>query len=419
MPERYPLTVLSVADKEAALLKRDWLLFTALTFLFSFGFSVYNSVFQNFLKDVVGAQPLDLGVLESCREIPGLLAAITAGSLMMLAQSRVAAIGLAVTGIGISATMLTRSLHPLIAASMFWSVGFHLYSTVSGAIVLALAKGKEGGRHLGRMAGVGSAATILALSFAWLLSWLLKGLDPNVKYHSMFLIGGVSILSAAALCGMLSHHAESPTHLKIVIRREYGLYYLLTFLEGCRRQVFSIFATFALIKQYNVPIETMLPLMLVNQVLISFTAPAMGRLVDRIGERRPLTVYAIGLILVFMGYASFKVIGILYALYIVDNVLFSFSVGFTTYLNRIVRPNELRPCLAMGTTMNHIAAVTVPILGALLWQKTNNYQIPFWAGTVIAMVSLVATRFLPSGPPPKHEEITGTTTQPIHEPVEA
>ena len=44
--------------------------------------------------------------------------------------------------------------------------------------------------------------------------------------------------------------------------------------------------------------------------------------------------------------------------------------------------------LAMGTTMNHIAAVTVPIGGALLWEHFHNYQLPFWVGVGIAMGEL-------------------------------
>jgi hypothetical protein len=51
----------------------------------------------------------------------------------------------------------------------------------------------------------------------------------------------------------------------------------------------------------------------------------------------------------------------------------------------------------MGVTMNHIAAVTVPIGGAALWKATGNYQLPFWVGVGIAFVSLVATRWLPEG----------------------
>src|SRR5581483_10350541 len=155
------------------------------------------------------------------------------------------------------------------------------------------------------------------------------------------------------------------------------------------------FASFALILVYHVKLGPMLTIQFINAILISITAPAIGRLVDRQGERSPLTFYSVGLIVVFLGYATFHNVGALYALYLIDNVLFSFGVGFTTYLHRIVRRSELTPCLAMGTTMNHIAAVTVPVGGAWLWQHYHNYQLPFWVGVGIACVSLIATRWLP------------------------
>src|SRR5688500_12008930 len=82
-------------DMEAmATLRRDWTLFIALNFCFAFGFAIYSGVFQNFLRDIYGPDPLQLGNLESLREIPGLLAALTAGTLVALAESRVAALGL-------------------------------------------------------------------------------------------------------------------------------------------------------------------------------------------------------------------------------------------------------------------------------------------------------------------------------------
>jgi hypothetical protein len=88
----------------------------------------------------------------------------------------------------------------------------------------------------------------------------------------------------------------------------------------------------------------------------------------------------------------------LFALFVTDNVLFTFGVGFTTYLHRIVRPSELTPSLAMGTTMNHVAAVVIPVTGALLWQATGNYQVPFLVGAVISALSFGSMLRLPHGP---------------------
>ena len=159
----------------------------------------------------------------------------------------------------------------------------------------------------------------------------------------------------------------------------------------------------------------MLLLQFINAILITITAPAIGRLVDRVGERGPLTFYSIGLIAVFLGYATFRTVGALYGLFLIDNVLFSFGVGFSTYLNRIVRPGELTPSLSMGVTMSHIAAVTVPVGGAWLWEHYHNYQVPFWVGVVIAAFSLLATRWLPTEPPVKMRHIAVPETPPQEE----
>lgn len=378
-------------------LRRDWTLFGLLTFLFSFGFGVYAGVFQNFLRDTLHAGPLQLGALESLREVPGLLAALTAGTLAALAEARVAALGLLITAVGIGLTGSVGDFSAVVAVSVFWSIGFHLWAAMAPAITLTLARGQEGGRHLGRMAAIGSLATPAALGLAWMMARFV----PRSFYAVYFFVAGAAILGAAVLCTRLSTHAAGAPRARLIFRREYSLYYLLTFLEGCRRQIFHIFASYALIVVYKVPLPAMLALQFTNAILIAITAPAIGRVVDRQGERGPLTFYSIGLILVFLGYATLKSVGVLYALFLIDNVLFTFGVGLTTYLHRIVRPNELTPCLAMGTTMNHIAAVTVPVTGAWLWAHYQNYQIPFWVGVALAIVALIATRWLPPDPAPK------------------
>jgi MFS family permease len=232
------------------------------------------------------------------------------------------------------------------------------------------------------MAGVGAWATLAALASAWVTShWL-----GTTLYTPYFVVASISIVLSAGCAAGLSVHPDRPQRARLILRPEYGLFYLLTFLEGCRRQIFSIFASFALI--------------LVNAVLIGISSPAIGKVIDRKGERSPLMLYSVGLIVVFLGYATIRNVYALYSLFLIDNILFSFGVGFTTYLHRIVREGEMTPCLAMGTTMNHIAAVVVPIGGAYLWQRYHNYNLPFWVGVSIAVVALIANQWLPSGPAP-------------------
>lgn len=382
--------------REAAALRRDWTLFAGLTFLFMFGFTVYMGVFQNFFREELRGDAVGLGGLESLREIPGLIAALMAGALVALAETRIAALGLLITGLGIGLTGAAGSFWPLVGITVFWSVGFHIWSTVQPAITLTLAKGIEGARHLGRMRSIGAVATIVALG----LGWLVSKLPQPPHYIVYFAVAGVAIAGAALLASQLSHRASGGKRERLIVRREYGLYYLLVFLDGCRRQIFMIFALFTLILVYETPLSTVLLLSLGNAVVSAITSPLMGHYIDRVGERKPLIIYAVGLIVIFTGYATIPNAHWLYALYMVDNLLFSFSIGFSTYLHKIVRPGDLTPCLAMGTTMNHIAAVSLPITGALVWKQSGNYQIPFFIGVGLAVVALLATLKMPRSPKP-------------------
>src|SRR5688500_1424594 len=166
--------------------RRDWVLLVAVTALFAFGFAVYNGIFQNFARERLGMEPNQLGILESLREVPGLLTAFTAGTLVALAEPRLGAIALAICGLGIGATGQMGSYWPLVGVTVFWSVGFHLWMSVQPAITVALSRGEEGGRRLGQMAGVGAAATVAAL----VVSVLVK---PFASYNALLLTAGAAI----------------------------------------------------------------------------------------------------------------------------------------------------------------------------------------------------------------------------------
>lgn len=351
---------------------------------------MYDGVFVPFLNDSLGTTPMQLGILEGIRETPGLIAALMAGILVLLPETRVAGIGLGICGLGIALTATQSKFWPIVVVTTFWSIGFHLWSSVSPAITLHLAKGMNEGRHFGRMRSVGAIATIVALGISWLASRILK-----LDYHTYFWIAGAAIMVGGVLLLMLSHHASGGTRQPLIFRREYGLYYVLQFLEGCRRQIFGIFALFTLVMVYDVPVETILLLRFANSILSAVAAPHMGAFMDKVGEKKPLTIYAITIILLFLGYATIQNVFVLYALYIIDNVLFTFSIGFNLYLNRIVRPGELTPSLAMGVTMNHVAAVSLPVIGAFVWQQTGNYQLSFYMGMGLAVMALIATRKMP------------------------
>lgn len=353
-------------------IRRDWRLFSTAVFLFGFGFAVYGAVFINFITEILGVKPLQMGALETSREIPGLLAV------------GIAALCLCFSAAGVAATGFVHNYGELVIVTVFWSVFMHQWFTSSSFIPLALASGQEGGRHLGRMGAIGSAGTILAFVMVRLLA-------GHVAY-SVYFITAASFIFAGGAC-LLPMSGASTTHNRprLLFRREYGLFYGLTFLEGFRRQIFSTFALFALVQQWKVQLPQLDDLMLINALASFVIAAPVGRLIDRIGERYAMTFYYIAIALTFGGYALVQNLVVLKALWVLDSILFSFGISINTYLNRIVRPGELTPSLAMGQTMNHVAAVVIPIIGGLLWSRFG-YHVPFWCGVVAALISLLITQ---------------------------
>ena len=59
--------------------------------------------------------------------------------------------------------------------------------------------------------------------------------------------------------------------------------------------------------------------------------------------------------------------------------------------------------MAVGFTINHIAAVFLPVLGGLLW--IIDYRLVFFAGALLSFGSLILVQFI-SGQLLAHEEQT-------------
>jgi MFS family permease len=185
--------------------------------------------------------------------------------------------------------------------------------------------------------------------------------------------------------------AERP---RLVFRWRYRLYYLLCFLEGWRKQICIAFAGYLLVKRYGTPLATMLTLAIIIQALGYWFAPFVGRLIDRAGEKRALLFYYSSLTVFFVCYALIESPYVLWALFIIDNVFFAFTMALTTYVNRIAPKAEHTPTLSMGVAMNHVASVAMPLTGGMLWQYCG-YRWAFLTGVITAACSICVALKLP------------------------
>ena len=167
------------------------------------------------------------------------------------------------------------------------------------------------------------------------------------------------------------------------------------------------FAIFLLVRNHGTPVQTIALLALVNAGVTIGAAYLFGRSIDRFGERLVLMVGFAALALIFTGYAFIPVVGILFGLYVLDNFFFSAEAGVTTYLHKILLdPADLRPSLVTGQTMNHVAAVIVPVTGGLLW-SVFGHEVTFVGGAILAALSFILSSRI------KIERADRLPTQPV------
>jgi MFS family permease len=134
-------------------------------------------------------------------------------------------------------------------------------------------------------------------------------------------------------------------------------------------------------------------LFVVNNAVNYVLSPVIGRAIVRFGERRVLSLEYAGLIGVFMVYAFGGSKAVVIAMYILDHILFNFAIAIRTYFQKVADPRDIAPSMAVGFTINHIAAVVMPAMGGALWMV--DYRIPFIAGAALSLVSLLAVQLIP------------------------
>jgi len=360
-------------------------------------FGVQLTLFNNFIVERLNIEPHELGYVEALREVPGFLNAFFLALIIRFAPPKVAAISLVVMGLGLAAYAEVSSVFLLASFSLVWSLGFHSWLPLEQSMGLAYGPTADKGRWLGQLRSVSSLAWLLAIVVC------MVGLE-YLRYEGVFVLAGLCTAGGGLALLFVDRTERPPGEKSMVFKRRYLLFYALNFLQGLRKQMFITFAIFALVKVHGMQVETTMVLVLINQVLITLTASWMGRLVDRYGERIMLSVSYIVLTGVFLGYALIDHRPSLYALYCLDNLIFFGGIALTTYAHKIAPPDELKPTLSMGVTMNHVAAVAAPLIGGYAW-LVFGYEIIFISGAILAFVSLVVTQWLN----PEKQSLTGGT----------
>ncbi len=351
------------------------------SFLLNLSFGVWRSIFNNFAVEELMIGEAQYGLLEGIREVPGLLCMFLLAALAFIRDERLYPVagGLLVTGIFLYSG--ADNYTSLIVITLIQSIGFHLWSPVQDSMVIRTTETGDRARRLGQMNSAAAAGTVLGMVIVLSSSGLLP-------YRQIFMVAG-AIGSVGVLVALFffKPSPEKSKRVSLVFDWRYRSYYILTLLSGARRHIVMTFASFALVKLHGTPVNTMVTLLMIHSLLAVFTRPLIGRIIDRVGEQRALSLNYAVVALVFLSYAFIQQPYIIYAIFVLDNLLTGFDIAISTHAGRIIPKEKLSASLATGTTINHIFGVTVPVAGGLLWAWFGP-QIPFLMGVGIVLIAM-------------------------------
>ncbi len=364
----------------------------------SLAFSVWQVLLNNFAIEQAAFSGREIGILQSLREIPGFLAFTVVFVLLILREQTFALLSVGLLGAGVALTGFLPSEYGLYFTTVLMSTGFHYFYTLQQSLTLQWTDPEKAPLVMGRLSAASSGAALVAFGGVWLgIEWL------GLAYHWLYLVaGGLVLLIAIAAWFVfpeLPHKVPQRKHL--LMRKRYWLYYALTFMSGARRQIFMVFAGFLMVEKFGFSAASIALLFLVNHLINIFLAPAVGRFIARVGERPVLSLEYAGLIIIFIAYAYVEVAWLAAILYVLDHTLFAMAIAIRSYFQKIADPADIASTSGVAFTINHIAAVVIPVSFGIVWLYSP--KLVFLAGAVMAAGSLLLARLVPNQPAPGNE----------------
>ncbi|ARV74940.1 MFS transporter [Vibrio campbellii] len=356
-------------------------------------FSTWMALLNNFVIEKANFDGADIGLLQSVREIPGFLAFTVVFVLLFIREQRFMLVSLAMLTLGTAITGYFPSLFGLLFTTLLMSTGFHYFETLKQSLSLQWLSKEEAPEMLGKFISVGALASLFTYGAIWVLLEELK-----LEFKTVYLLaGGIGfVLIMIMAFAFPEFKTEVPQNKKLVLRKRYWLYYALTFMSGARRQIFTVFAGFLMVEKFGYSAADITLLFLINYLFNFIFAKRIGRFIGVVGERKALMFEYVGLIFVFVGYGLVQTAEWAAALYVVDHLFFALALAIKTYFQKIADPADMASTAGVAFTINHIAAVVIPVTFGVIWLVSPSSV--FYIGAAMAAVSLLLSLNIPAKP---------------------
>ncbi len=372
---------------------RELRFFVFASFAMGIGYSMVDSVFNNFINERFGLSGFDRSFLEFPREFPGFLVLFISALLWFLCSRRLGALSMLM---GMVSALLMGFVSPsyriMVAWLFIYSMGQHLFIPSGSIIGMELAKDGKTGQRLGQLNAVRNLSAILgssivAVCFAFL----------GFEFHHAFAMAAVAFGVASVVMFMMKPDTTQRPKMILKLRREYSLYYVLSILYGSRKQIFLTFAPWVLVTVFRQPTQIIATLLTIGGVVGILFQPFLGGAIDRFGERIILVSEAVLLVFVCLGYGFSRFLVSEHVAFLVacvcfllDQMLMSVNMARSTYIKKIALDSKhVQPALTSSVTIDHIFSITIALVGGTIWSLLG-FQYVFLLGAIIAVANFVA-----------------------------
>ncbi|PKM84457.1 MAG: hypothetical protein CVU86_07165 [Firmicutes bacterium HGW-Firmicutes-11] len=388
---------------------KDLFLFLIISALLGVVMAVESTSLANRLYEDLNFTVMQRSFLETPRELPGLLTVLFIGMMNGLGDMRIAAVANILGGVGLLFFGLSPNVYSMVLISIvIYSTGQHLYIPFASSIAMSFAKGEQYGRRIGEVQSVGNFAIIAASGLLFLIYHFFE-----VSYQAVFVIAAICMVMAGILFLFLeARTVKIVGDKRFVFRKEYKTYYILSIINGARKQITLTFVPWLIIDIFQQPVTTITGLFLATCLINVPFRPWFGGMIDRRGERFALRLEAVVLFVACIGFVYAKhlfpfsvALWIVGGCYIIDKLMESASMARATYVRRIAKDaGEVSKTLSMGLSMDHVISMFIPLLAGFAWYAggAEGYRYVFFGGMLISVANFfVASRLIDAKLPKK------------------
>ena len=116
--------------------QRPLVLLILMSIAMPLAFNVWNAMLNNFVVERADFGGVEIGILQSLREVPGFLAFTTVFVLLILKEQSFAVLSLALLGLGVALTGFFPTEYGLYFTTVLMSIGFHYFESVKQSLSL-------------------------------------------------------------------------------------------------------------------------------------------------------------------------------------------------------------------------------------------------------------------------------------------